>query len=55
MKGLRVEVHKSSLIVKGIGLAFERICNLAKCRERKETSNANSKWKEQKHRRIYMW
>jgi hypothetical protein len=55
MRGFRVEVYKSPLIVKGIGLAFERICNLANCLERKETSNANSNWMEQKHRGIYMW
>jgi len=55
MRGLRIEMYKSSLIVKGIGLAYERICNLANCRERKETPNANSHWKEQKHRGIYMW
>jgi len=42
MSGIRVEVYKSSLTVKGIGLTFERIRNHANRRERKETSNANS-------------
>jgi hypothetical protein len=55
MRGLMVEGYKSSLTVKGIALTFERIRNLANCRERKDASNANSNLKEQKHRGIYMW
>jgi hypothetical protein len=54
MRGLRVEVYKTSLIVKGIGLAFERICTIANCREIKETSNANRNWKEQKQRDLHV-